>query len=42
MTVDYTFLTFILMSVVIMKGRGMIFFFPTPTQLQMCPVFMAP
>ena len=29
------------MSVVIMAGRGMIFFFPTATQLQGCPVFMA-
>ena len=31
---------FVVMSVVIMGGRGMIFFFPTATQSQTCPVLM--
>ena len=37
----YHSVTFVVMSVVIMGGRGMIFFFPTATQWQACPVLMA-
>ena len=41
MTVDCTSVTFVEMSVVIKGGRGMIFFVPTATQWQACPVLMA-
>ena len=40
-TVDYRSVTFVVMSVVIMGDRGMIFFLPTDTQWQACPVLMA-